>query len=82
MQEQQLATIVASFQTELYNRTSRISVSIRFLANQWAGHVTSATSKHVKNMINSSRNPCTHGHVSGLWQHQSIHKMLEWRVWE
>ena len=36
MQEQQLATIVASFQTELYNRTSRISVRIRFFANQWA----------------------------------------------
>ena len=38
MQEQQLATIVASFQTELYNRTSRISVSIRFLPT--SGRVT------------------------------------------
>ena len=38
MQEQQLATIVASFQTELYIRTYRISVSIRFLPT--SGRVT------------------------------------------
>ena len=36
MQEQQLATIEASFQTELYNRTSRI---LRFLPTN--GRVTS-----------------------------------------
>ena len=38
MQEQQLATIAASFKTELYNRTARISVSIRFLPT--SGRVT------------------------------------------
>ena len=38
MQEQQLAIIVASFQTELYNHTSRISVSIRFLPT--SGRIT------------------------------------------
>ena len=51
MQEQQLATIAASFQfqTELYNHTSRISVSIRFL------HVTSAIDIVAATIKNTSK---------------------------